>query len=124
MKDETVEEREEREKGIFFGQLGSFGTTLSFSGSTITAMHMLSLGVPVKDVITFTERQCLINELSEEHQEALIVLQNTFKSDLFAGKCSFDQRRINESRNENEQEKNHCQFKWLRGGTRTGRHEC
>ncbi len=49
---------------IFFGQLGSF------------ALHMLSLDVSMGEVKTFITKQCLVNGLTDEQCDALLVTNN------------------------------------------------
>jgi len=72
-KDMTQEEQEEfhlREKSIFFGQMGSF------------AMLMLSFGVPVEDVRAFLTKQCIVNGLSDDQRNALLVNLNSLASSV------------------------------------------
>jgi hypothetical protein len=54
-------------RSIFFGQLGSF------------ALHMLSLGVDPEDTQAFISKQCVVNGLTEDQCEMLLVKKKNQK---------------------------------------------
>jgi len=92
MKPEEQEEFHSRERSIFFGQLGSF------------AMLMLSFGVLREAVREFVLKQCLINGLTEEQSNALLLnLDSLANSVLFQEEESMKINKLKETEQQDQE---------------------